>query len=146
MPPLYLAGCVSVNNTGEPLSNLDDNKLEATSTATATTVVDELLIEDLIDGTGEEAVNGKLVTVHYTGTLTNGKKFDSSLDRNEPFQFTLGEGRVIQGWEQGLIGMKVDGKRKLTIPASLAYGDQGAGSSIPPGATLIFEIELLKVE
>lgn len=100
---------------------------------------------DLVVGTGAEAATGKKVTVHYTGTLTDGTKFDSSLDRNEPFSFTIGEGRVIQGWEQGLPGMKVGGKRKLVIPPSLGYGDQAAGS-IPPSSVLIFEIELLNVE
>lgn len=100
---------------------------------------------DLTVGTGAEAVTGKNVTVHYTGTLTNGTKFDSSLDRGEPFSFVVGEGRVIQGWEQGVQGMKVGGKRKLVIPPELGYKDQAAGS-IPPNSTLVFEIELLKVE
>lgn len=107
---------------------------------------DELQIEDLVVGTGDEAVAGKSVTVHYTGTLTDGTKFDSSLDRNEPFTFNLGAGEVIQGWDQGVAGMKVGGKRKLTIPASLGYGEQGAGGVIPPNATLIFDVELLEVK
>lgn len=108
--------------------------------------VTELKIEDLMEGTGDVATAGKSVTVNYTGTLTDGTKFDSSLDRNEPFTFTLGAGQVIPGWDQGVEGMKVGGKRRLTIPSSLAYGEQGAGGVIPPNATLIFEIELLKVE
>lgn len=110
------------------------------------TAVDELKVEDLKQGTGAEAVAGKKVSVHYTGTLVNGQKFDSSLDRGEPFQFTLGAGQVIKGWDQGVAGMKVGGKRKLTIPPQLAYGERGAGGSIPPNATLIFEVELLGVE
>lgn len=103
-----------------------------------------LVIEDLKVGTGDEAKAGTKVTVHYTGWLTTGKKFDSSVDRNEPFEFDL-PGQVIKGWNDGVPGMKVGGKRKLKIPPALGYGDQGAGNDIPPGATLIFEVELLKV-
>lgn len=101
---------------------------------------------DIKVGDGAEATAGKTVSVHYTGTLTDGKKFDSSLDRGEPFSFTLGQGEVIQGWDQGVAGMKVGGKRKLVIPPSLGYGDQGAGDTIPPNSTLVFEVELLSVE
>lgn len=109
--------------------------------------VNELIIEDIEIGTGEEAVTGKTVSVHYTGTLTDGTKFDSSLDRDTPFNFPLGGGRVIEGWDQGVVGMKVGGKRKLTIPYDLAYGESGTpDGSIPPRSTLIFEIELLSVE
>ena len=96
-------------------------------------------------GSGAEARSGAVVEVHYTGWLTDGTKFDSSRDRNQPFRFKLGAGQVIKGWDEGVAGMKVGGKRKLTIPAELGYGRQGAGSTIPPGATLVFEVELLSV-
>ena len=102
-------------------------------------------MEDLKVGSGPEAQAGKTVTVHYTGTLLDGKKFDSSLDRNQPLSFHLGAGQVIRGWDQGVAGMKVGGKRKLTIPSDLGYGPRGAGAVIPPNATLVFEVELLKV-
>jgi len=108
--------------------------------------MENLKIEDLVLGTAEEAVNGKIVSVHYTGTLEDGTKFDSSVDRNEPFDFTLGAGEVIKGWDLGVLGMKVGGKRKLTIPPELGYGESGAGDVIPPNATLIFEVELLEVK
>ena len=100
-------------------------------------------------GTGAEAKRGDKVTVHYTGWLYNngqkGKKFDSSVDRAEPFDFTLGAGEVIRGWDEGIVGMKVGGKRKLTIPPDMAYGDRGFGKIIPPGSTLVFDVELLDV-
>ncbi|NUQ76883.1 MAG: FKBP-type peptidyl-prolyl cis-trans isomerase [Polyangiaceae bacterium] len=105
----------------------------------------ELKIEDLQVGSGAEAKPGQLVSVHYTGTLTSGKKFDSSKDRGKPFQFPLGAGRVIKGWDQGVAGMKVGGVRKLTIPPHLAYGDRGVPGAIPGGATLVFEVELLGI-
>lgn len=98
---------------------------------------------DLKAGTGATAQAGKTVTVHYTGWLENGKKFDSSVDRGQPFSFPLGAGRVIKGWDEGVQGMKVGGKRKLIIPSNLGYGARGAGGAIPPHATLIFEVELL---
>jgi FKBP-type peptidyl-prolyl cis-trans isomerase FkpA len=102
-------------------------------------------IEDLVVGDGATASPGQRVSVHYTGWLENGNKFDSSKDRGEPFMFSLGRGEVIRGWDEGVSGMKVGGKRKLTIPAALGYGTRGAGGVIPPNATLLFEVELLAV-
>jgi FKBP-type peptidyl-prolyl cis-trans isomerase len=106
----------------------------------------ELLIEDLAVGDGAEARAGNHVDVHYTGWLTTGEKFDSSIDRGRPFSFELGARNVIAGWDQGVAGMRVGGKRKLTIPPHLGYGDRGAGQIIPPGATLLFEVELLALK
>jgi FKBP-type peptidyl-prolyl cis-trans isomerase FkpA len=105
----------------------------------------QLITEDLEVGTGAEAKAGQNVTVHYTGWLTNGTKFDSSKDRRDPFVFSLGKGQVIKGWDQGVQGMKVGGKRKLTIPPEMGYGARGAGGVIPPNATLVFEVELLGI-
>jgi FKBP-type peptidyl-prolyl cis-trans isomerase FkpA len=105
----------------------------------------DLKIEELAVGSGTEATAGKSVDVHYTGWLTTGEKFDSSKDRNEPFRFKLGAGQVIKGWDQGVQGMKVGGKRKLTIPPELGYGSRGFPGAIPPNSTLVFEVELLGV-
>ena len=104
-----------------------------------------LEVEDLQEGTGTEATAGRTVSVHYTGWLTDGKKFDSSVDRGTPFAFRLGGGEVIRGWDQGVAGMKVGGKRRLTIPPEMGYGARGAGGAIPPNATLVFEVELLEI-
>jgi peptidylprolyl isomerase len=107
--------------------------------------IQNMKVEILQQGSGEAVKNGDKVTVNYVGTLENGIKFDSSIDRGKPFVFTPGEGSVIQGWELGVIGMRVGEKRKLIIPSELAYGSQGAGGVIPPNATLIFEIDLLGI-
>lgn len=121
---------------GELTGGFDTNK---------TININGMTITDTVVGTGEEAVPGKIITVHYVGTLKDGTKFDSSIDRGAPFRFILGAGQVIQGWEQGFAGMKVGGKRKLVIPAELAYGDRAIGS-IPAGSTLFFDVELLVVD
>ena len=115
----------------------------------STTTASGLIIDDRVVGTGDDAAAGKSVTVHYTGWLffggEKGKKFDSSRDRGDPFDFPLGAGQVIKGWDEGVQGMKVGGTRTLTIPPNLGYGVRGAGGAIPPNATLIFEVELLGV-
>jgi len=115
-----------------------------------TTTASGLIIDDNVLGSGAAAAPGQQVSVHYTGWLLyggeRGKKFDSSKDRGDPFEFPLGGGRVIKGWDEGVAGMKVGGKRTLTIPPHLGYGARGAGGAIPPNATLIFEVELLGIE
>lgn len=123
-----------------PANAADKKDEEGTVTTTS-----GLKYKDLKVGTGDEAKSGKKVAVHYTGTLTDGKKFDSSLDRKEPFVFELGAGMVIKGWDEGVAGMKVGGKRKLMIPAKLGYGERAVGP-IPANSELIFEVELLEVK
>ena len=144
------AGCGAKSESAAPSSQTEPAQTEPAApqqAAPAPTAEDvtELKIEDLTVGKGAEAKSGDLVTVHYTGWLTDGTKFDSSVDSGQPFQFTLGEGKVIPGWEEGVAGMKVGGKRKLTIPPDMGYGAQGAGGVIPPNATLVFEVELLGI-
>jgi FKBP-type peptidyl-prolyl cis-trans isomerase len=136
-----LAGALALAATGCG----KDKKTSYDSGPTATGSTPAVQITDELIGAGAEAQQGDTLVVHYTGTLSDGTKFDSSIDRNEPFEFTLGAGEVIQGWEQGFAGMKVGGKRRLVIPPELAYGEVGAGDSIPPGATLTFEVELLEI-
>ena len=111
-----------------------------------TTTASGLVIEEVLVGEGAEACAGQMVSVHYTGWLTDGTKFDSSKDRNEPFEFALGARHVIAGWDEGVQGMKIGGTRKLTIPPALGYGTRGAGGVIPPNATLVFEVELLGLD
>ncbi len=117
---------------------------ESTTNETQTTK-SGLKYIDMVEGTGASPEAGKNVTVHYTGFLTSGKKFDSSVDRNSPFTFVIGYGQVIKGWDEGVAGMKVGGKRKLIIPAELGYGSRGAGGVIPPNAELVFDVELLGI-
>ena len=105
-----------------------------------------LQYEDIVEGTGVNPEPGQTVTVHYVGTFEDGRKFDASTDRSQPFSFQIGRGQVIKGWDEGVLSMKVGGKRKLTIPPDLGYGARGAGGVIPPNATLLFEVELLGVK
>jgi len=116
------------------------------ATSKVVTTASGLKYEVLREGNGPVAKAGQTVSVHYTGWLTDGTKFDSSVDGGQPFDFPLGAGRVIKGWDEGVAGMKVGEKRKLTIPSDLGYGDHGAGNLIPPGATLIFDVELLGIQ
>lgn len=139
---LFLSALLLTSCATEVASDTNEIMTDSSQTEKVT----ELLIEDEVVGTGDEAQAGDTVHVHYTGTLTDGTKFDSSLDRGQPFEFTLGVGQVIEGWDKGVVGMKVGGKRKLTIPSDMAYGDSGIPGAIPGGATLIFEVELLKVK
>jgi FKBP-type peptidyl-prolyl cis-trans isomerase len=135
---LALSACKDKSQSSSTSANDQNSATSAPSHA-------EVKIEDLKVGVGKEATSGHEVVVHYTGWLTNGTKFDSSVGK-APFTFTLGAGQVIAGWDQGVQGMKVGGKRKLTIPPELGYGAQGAGGVIPPNATLVFEVELLDVK
>jgi FKBP-type peptidyl-prolyl cis-trans isomerase len=120
-----------------------NHRINEREVMSAITTDSGLVYEEITVGAGAEAARGLRVTVHYTGWLTDGTKFDSSKDRDDPFEFHLGQGQVIAGWDEGVAGMKVGGTRKLTIPPQLGYGARGAGGVIPPNATLVFEVELL---
>ena len=150
--PVLLAACQSKVPEPEPRAvppAASTPTVAASSPVSAASAPDtasaELVKEDLKPGTGPAAKQGDRVKVHYTGTLLDGTKFDSSLDRGEPFEFTLGQGEVIKGWDQGVVGMKKGGKRRLTIPSELGYGKRGSPPKIPPDATLKFEIELREI-
>jgi len=135
----------STKDLSQPQSLPDLQNLQQTNTHDEAVAITELMIEDILVGDGKEASAGATISVHYTGRLLDGTKFDSSLDRGTPFSFTLGVGQVIPGWDKGVQGMKVGGTRKLTIPSDLAYGERGQGP-IPPNSPLVFEVELLAVE
>jgi len=139
---------VATQELQSPGSNQQTTQLpmQETTSITMQTLPDGLQIGDVVVGTGTEAVAGKEETVHYTGTFIDGTKFDSSLDRGKPFPFKLGAGMVIKGWDEGVAGMKVGGKRKLIIPSDLGYGPNGYPGAIPPNATLLFDVELLGVK
>ena len=136
---LIIWGVIAMTSGHAQTNNSSPTKVNGKPTTTAS----GLQYWDITAGKGAAAVAGKNVKVHYTGWLTDGKKFDSSVDRSEPFVFPLGAGRVIKGWDEGVAGMKVGGKRQLRIPPELGYGARGAGGVIPPNATLLFDVELL---
>jgi FKBP-type peptidyl-prolyl cis-trans isomerase len=133
------------NNPAKEIDNQPKDQISVEDQISLDYETQGMKIETIKEGTGETAETGDKVSVHYTGTLENGKKFDSSLDRGQAFSFTLGENKVIQGWEIGVLGMKVGEKRKLTIPPEFGYGATGAGGVIPPNAVLIFDVELLGI-
>lgn len=142
----------STNSNYSNSNSMSDSNTNSTSTENNNSTQnpapreDGLIIEDSVVGNGTEVKSGDTVKIHYTGKLTDGTVFDSSLPRNQPFETIIGRGMVIKGWDEGVVGMKVGGKRKLTIPPALGYGERGAGNVIPPNATLVFELELLEVK
>lgn len=140
---LWFGSQYSGKISNESITN--KQKIAETVEQAQSKIMEGLKIKDIVAGNGAEAKNGDEVTVNYSGTLDDGKKFDSSYDRKEPFSFRLGAGEVIKGWDLGVAGMKVGGKRELIIPSELGYGGRGAGSIIPPNATLHFTVELLKI-
>lgn len=130
----------------KPESVRQQEQYQAQLSIIPTKPMSQLKIEDQKVGTGAEVKSGDTISIHYQGTLEDGTKFDSSYDRGKPFETQIGVGKVIQGWDQGVVGMKVGGKRKLIIPSELGYGERGAGNIIPPNATLIFEVELIGIK
>jgi len=151
---LFVATLGCQQNATTTQSNSPSSQTSTTSTSTVPapaapgtrTTASGLQIQDLQVGTGLEAVKGKRVSIHYTGTLVDGTKFDSSLDRGTPYELTLGAAEVIAGWDEGIVGMKIGGKRRLTIPPRLGYGERGYPGAIPPNATLMFDLELMDVK
>lgn len=137
----FLSGCAKSGSQDQSSSGIP-----MVNNVPSITTPSGLQYQVLKEGNGFVAQSGRHVRVHYTGWLTNGTKFDSSVDRGEPFEFNLGQGQVIRGWDEGVAGMKVGEKRRLTIPPGLGYGEHGAGGTIPPNATLVFDVELLGVQ
>ena len=147
---ILVFGGLYLLNQNMPQINLQNDSLQSTSaaqeSANSQITGDDLKIEDIKVGEGQEVKSGDTVVIDYKGTLLDGKQFDSSYDRGQPFETQIGVGQVIRGWDLGVVGMKVGGKRKLTIPPELAYGERGAGADIPPNATLVFEVELKEIK
>jgi peptidylprolyl isomerase len=142
-PTTQLVAAVQQPNSTERLIAMDAN---SSPNSEYVTTPSGLKYKDIVEGTGASPTTGQNVTVHYTGTLTDGSKFDSSRDRGQPFSFPIGAGRVIKGWDEGVATMKIGGRRELVIPPELGYGARGAGGVIPPNATLVFDVELLSAD